>query len=155
MNTQYIKNLSINKLIDLSSNFINNDFDLSNNDKLIKVFTFIKDRITIFQDIPNLISPFYKNVVISDKEILNCIGDKTSQNIIKYWHKNLLVIDEINKNSINKLIKETSESMEVSGKQIFFPLRGILYGKFHGPDLYTIISILGIDESVRRLKQYI
>ena len=155
MNTQYIKNLSINELIDLSSNFINNDFDLSDNDKLIKVFTFIKDRITIFQDIPNLISPFYKNVAISDKEILNCINEKISQSIIKYWKKKLLEIDEINKNSINKLIKETSERMEVSGKQIFFPLRGILYGKFHGHDLYTIISILGIDESVRRLKQYI
>ena len=45
--------------------------------------------------------------------------------------------------------------MGVSGKQIFFPLRGALYGKLHGPDLYTIISILDIDESVRRLKQYI
>ena len=50
---------------------------------------------------------------------------------------------------------QSSESMEVSGKQIFFPLRGALYGKLQGPDLYTIISILGIDESVRRLKQYI
>ena len=155
MNTQYIKNLSINELIDLSSDFINNDFDLSDNDKLIKVFTFIKDRITLFQDIPDLISPFYKNVVISDKEILNCINDKKSQSIIKYWEKKLLELDEISKNSINELIEETSEMMEVSGKQIFFPLRGALYCKLHGPDLYTIISILDINESVRRLKQYI
>ena len=155
MNTQYIKNLSIDDLIDLSSKFINNDFDLSNKDKLIKVFTFIKDRIILFQDISDLISPFYKNIAISDKEILNCINDKKSQSIIKYWEKKLLELDEISKNSINKLIEETSEVMEVSGKQIFFPLRGALYGKLHGPDLYTIISILDIDESVRRLKQYI
>ena len=66
MNTQYIKKLSIDELIDLSSKFINNDFDLSNKDKLIKVFTFIKDRIILFQDISDLISPFYKNIVISD-----------------------------------------------------------------------------------------
>ena len=155
MNTQYIKNLSIDELIDLSSKFINNDFDLSNKDKLIKVFTFIKDRIILLQDVPDLISPFYKNVVISDKEILNCIDDNKSQRIIKYWIEKLLEIDEISKNSINELIKKTSESMEVNGKQIFFPLRGALYGKLHGPDLYTIISILDIDESVRRLKQYI
>ena len=97
MNTQYIKNLSINELIDLSSDFINNDFDLSNNDKLIKVFTFIKDRITLFQDIPDLISPFYKDVVISDKEIFNCINDKKSQSIIQYWVRKLLEIDKISK----------------------------------------------------------
>ena len=41
-----------------------------------------------FKDIPDLISPFYKNVVISDKEILNCINDKKSQSIIKYWENN-------------------------------------------------------------------
>ena len=128
MNTQYIKNLSINELIDLSSNFINNDFDLSNNDKLIKVFTFIKDRITTFQDIPDLMSPFYKNILILDKEILNCINEEKSQSIMKYWDKELLGIDEISKNSINKLIEQTSESMEVSGKQILFSIkRGIIW----------------------------
>ena len=45
--------------------------------------------------------------------------------------------------------------MNINGKQIFFPLRAILYGKFHGPDLYTIISILGIDETIKRLEEYI
>ena len=45
--------------------------------------------------------------------------------------------------------------MEVSGKKIFFPLRTVLYGSSHGPDLYTIISILGIEESIKRLKKYI
>jgi len=155
MNSQYIKNLDVNVLINISHDFIENDFDLSDNDKLIKAFSFIKNRITTLQDISALLYPFYKNVVISDKEILDCINKETSQNIIKFWHKNLSTMNEVNEDSISNLTKQISEKMEVSGKQIFFPLRGILYGKFHGPDLYTIISILGIDESIKRLEQYI
>ena len=155
MNVRYIKNLSIKELIDISTDFIDNDLDLSNNDKLIKIFTFIQDRITTLKDIPDLILPFYKNIVISDKEILDCINEEISQNIIKYWYESLLKMDEVNNDSISKLTKKTIENNNVSGKQIFFPLRGILYGKFHGPDLYTIISILGIEESIKRLKQYI
>ena len=83
MNSQYIKNLDVNVLINLSHDFIENDFDLSDNDKLIKAFSFIKNRITTLQDISDLLYPFYKNVVISDKEILDCINKETSQNIIK------------------------------------------------------------------------
>ena len=155
MNAQYIKNLTVNQLIELSFNTINNNFDLSNHDKLIKVFTFIKDRITVLKDIPDLIAPFYNNLIITDKEILDCIHQTQSQDIIKYWYENLLKLNEVSIDSIDKLITLTSKTMQVNGKQIFFPLRGALYGEFHGPDLYTIISILGIEETICRLKQYI
>ena len=155
MNTQYIKSLDVNVLIDLSYDFIKNDFDLSDNNKLIKVFNFIKNRITTLQDVPDLLCPFYQDLVISNKEILDCVNHKDSQVIFKYWIKNLSTIGEVNEDSINILIKKTSEKMNINGKQIFFPLRAILYGKFHGPDLYTIISILGIDETIKRLEEYI
>ena len=155
MNEQYIKNLNIDQLIDLSSKFINDDFDLSNYDKAIKVFEFIKDRMTTLEDASKLIYPFYYSPNILDKVLIECINDQISQKIIKFWYKELLEFNKITEDSINELIKLTSSNMGVSGKKIFFPLRAILYGSFHGPDLYTIISILGIDESIKRLKKYI
>ena len=75
--------------------------------------------------------------------------------IIKYWYKGLLLIDTIDKESIDTFIQQTSKKFNVSGKRIFFPIRAVLYGKFQGPDLYTLISILGIKESTKRLKKYI
>jgi glutamyl-tRNA synthetase len=155
MNSQYIKKLSIEELLDISSDFISNDFDISDRQKLIKVFTFIKDRINKLSDVTDLLSPFYENINISDNNILDCINNGLSQEIIKYWLKKLLLIDNMDKESIDLLIQQTSKNLEVSGKQIFFPLRAVLYGKLQGPDLYTIISILGISESIIRLKKYI
>jgi len=155
MNSQYIKKLSIKELLDISSDFIRNDFDISDREKLIKVFTFIKDRINKLSDVTDLLSPFYENISILDNNILDCINDGVSQNIIKYWLKNLLLIDNMDKESIDLLIQQTSKKLQVSGKQIFFPLRAVLYGKLQGPDLYTIISILGIPESIIRFKKYI
>ena len=45
-----------------------------------------------------------------------------------------------------------SEELKMKGKEIFPAIRGILYGSFHGPDLYTIITILGKEDTIRRLK---
>ena len=43
--------------------------------------------------------------------------------------------------------------LKITGKQLFIPLRLMLINKEHGPDLFTIINILGIDESIKRIKR--
>ena len=85
MNAQYIKKLNIEELINISADFINTDLDISDKSKLIKVFTFIKDRINTLSDITALLIPFYENINIVNQDILDNINDKISQDIIKYW----------------------------------------------------------------------
>ena len=51
------------------------------------------------------------------------------------------------------IIDKTKTSLNIYGKNLFIPLRTALIGKEHGPDLYTIINILGKNESIERLKQ--
>ena len=54
---------------------------------------------------------------------------------------------------IDKLIQQTENEFGLKGKKIFFPLRAALYGTFKGPDLFTIISILGVEEARIRIKK--
>ena len=74
---------------------------------------------------------------INSKQIVNI------SSITNYGINNLLKLKYINKNDIDGLIRLTTDKFFLKGKDIFFPLRGVLFGEFHGPDLYTIISILG------------
>ena len=62
------------------------------------------------------------------------------------------IVDE---NFIQQLVKDTSQKFDVKGKAIFHPLRIVLFGKPDGPDLFTLISILGIKETQNRLLRYI
>ena len=55
-------------------------------------------------------------------------------------------------NQIKKIINETKQALNISGKNIFLPLRFGLIGELHGPDLFTIIDIIGIKESINRIK---
>ena len=155
MNAQYIKSLNVDELINLSLGFIGDEYDLSNKDKVNKIFIFLKDRLTILEQISDLIHAFYFLPDNLEEQVLDYIFNKESQDILKYWFKYLSESDTISEQIITDLIQSTQNKMNVSGKQIFFPLRAVLYGKFHGPDLFTIINILGIAESIERLKKYI
>jgi len=157
MNSVYIKNLSVEDLIDLfnSTSPMVSDFNFSNKTKLTKVFKFIKNRINTLDEIPGLLNPFYKAITIDNQEILDYINMEDSNTIFKYWYTNLSEINQANKEYIDKLIEQTGDKFGLKGKKIFFPLRAILYGSFKGPDLFTIISILGVEETKVRIKKYI
>jgi len=156
MNSLYIKDLEINKFINISKDFYSNlSFDFSDKEKFNKVFKFIQNRINRLDQISELIIPFYENINIDDSELLTIINNDISKNIFKYWDKNLSENNIVNEDYIQQLVKNTSQKFDVKGKAIFHPLRIVLFGKPDGPDLFTLISILGIKETQNRLLRYI
>ena len=156
MNSLYIKDLEINKFINISKDFYSNlSFDFSDKEKFNKVFKFIQNRINRLDQISELIIPFYENINIDDSELLTIINNDISKNIFKYWDKNLSENNIVNEDYIQQLVKDTSQKFDVKGKAIFHPLRIVLFGKPDGPDLFTLISILGIKETQNRLLRYI
>ena len=46
------------------------------------------------------------------------------------------------------------KDLNISGKNLFIPLRIALTSKTHGADIFTIIDILGIKESIRRIERF-
>ncbi|MBW2599789.1 MAG: glutamate--tRNA ligase, partial [Deltaproteobacteria bacterium] len=52
---------------------------------------------------------------------------------------------------ISSLIKQSIGDLGIKGKNFYFPIRLALFGNCHGPDIPTLIDILGRDESVKRL----
>ena len=48
-------------------------------------------------------------------------------------------------------VKAAGQSADRKGKQLFMPLRLVLTGRDHGPDLGALAAVLGRDEVLRRL----
>ena len=70
----------------------------------------------------------------------------------KLWYSKLKSIKVIDELHIKNIIEDSKAELYISGKNLFIPLRLILIGKEHGPDLYSIINLLGKKESLRRIK---
>jgi len=48
--------------------------------------------------------------------------------------------------------RETGQSAEVRGRELYVPLRLAWTGEAHGPDLATLVASLGRAEAARRLR---
>ena len=72
--------------------------------------------------------------------------------MFSFWVKRLSTKDKWSEEKINNLVKETTSTIGVKGKELYFPLRLALFGGVHGPDIPTLIDILGTKEAIARLK---
>jgi len=156
MNSTYIKKLDVNDFISLSKDFYYHlDYSFTNKTKLINIFKFIQNRISRLDEIPSLLYPFYNDLVIKDEDLLSVMNKDTSKKVLKYWIEILSKNDNFDENFISDLIKNTGIKFNIKGKEIFHPIRIALWGKSDGPDLFTLIKILGLDETLKRFLKFI
>ena len=155
MNSEYIKSMDLDTLFEVSQEFFKKEIDIKNTTKLGKAINFFKQRSSTLLELNDSILPFYSEPNNLKEEVLTYVNEKKSQDILKFYLKSLSIIECFDIELSDRLIKDIAEKFNVKGKEIFFPLRGVLYGSLNGPDLFTIIDILGLDESKRRIEQYI
>ena len=67
------------------------------------------------------------------------------------WINHLKKLKNITPENINNIITLSKDELGIYGKNLFIPLRLALIGQEHGPDLFTIINILGMNESIHRI----
>ena len=53
--------------------------------------------------------------------------------------------------AVKALLKSITKELKLGGKKVFMPLRVVLTGKMHGPDLDKIISLIGKERILARL----
>ena len=140
MNHDNMKNIITHKL--KSINIYNSEVNLD------KLAIYCKSRINVVEQILDEVRGFY--ILEDNKDI-----DKFDYvNLFKLWCKELSGLKNINQENINQIISISKSSLNIFGKNLFIPIRIALIGKTHGPDILTLIDILGIDESIKRIKRF-
>ena len=152
MNSFYLKNTSSEELlIDVIKIFKKNKFDCKNEkQQLLKIIDYAKERITTLNEIIDLINQFNNK-----PNAYALIEEFDYKKLFRFWVENLNQLNSINNDVVKEIISKTKAELNISGKNLFIPLRYGLINQLHGPDLYTIINILGITESIERLKNVI
>ena len=115
---------------------------------LDKITSYCKDRISTFEQILDEIQGFY--ILEKNEEIRNF----DYKNLFQLWIKELGRVEDLNKEIIDDIIMISKNELDIYGKNLFIPLRIALISKTHGPDIFTLINILGIEESIKRLKRF-
>ena len=90
-----------------------------------------------------------RNIDLSKK----LLTDYQTSKLFEFWQNQLSLLKEVTESNIQNIVALSKKELNIYGKSLFIPLRLALISKGHGPDLFTIVSILGLEESQKRIKE--
>lgn len=153
MNGLYIRNSDISVIADRSRPFFEAaGFDVSNRDTFGKVVTVARDYVSCLEEMVARGRMFYEDLVFT-KEQQELLGEEQSAGIFVSLIDALVAKQDWTRDDSDAFIKKAMGELGLKGKQFYFPLRLALFGNTHGPDIPTLIDILGPAETTRRLRR--
>lgn len=117
----------------------------------------VREHISYAAQIKDEVGLFFKeNVEVEAEhkaEIEEVINEESFATVIDLFTQKLTAMDGSNLDplDIKAAIKAIMKETKLKGKFVFMPIRVVLTGQMHGPDLNNIVVLLGKDKCLARL----
>ena len=152
LNEFYIKNLNENTLIENLITYIKT-YKKKLDDKIIVNITsninILKNKAKTLEDIYN-----NSNFIYDFQKKLDVINDK-NKTIINEFYSELVKLKSYDEEKISQINQDIIKNNNIKFKDLGQPLRLILTGSNQAPSIKDIIKILGISETINRIKLHI
>lgn len=152
LNEFYIKNLNENILIENLITYIKT-YKKKLDDKIIVNITnninILKNKAKTLEDIYN-----NSNFIYDFQKKLDVINDK-NKTIINEFYSELVKLKSYDEEKISQINQDIIKNNNIKFKDLGQPLRLILTGSNQAPSIKDIIKILGISETINRIKLHI
>ncbi len=156
INEHYIKNLDEKKLYEKLKIYAK-EYKKRIDDKfeknLINSIHFLKNKAKSLEDIYNNSKYIITDNFVIDEKSLNLIDD-VAKKIIDEFSKKIKTNNELNKEILEKHLKELIDQFKTNFKGVGQPMRIALTGSKFGPGIYDIILSLGKNEVLSRLSKF-
>lgn len=158
MNGHYIRKASVERITELSIPYLLDaklitQEDVEHNYEWIKMMIeSIKDKVSILSEIPEKASLFFDNdIVLEDEGCREILKGDQIETLIETFKEKVQNMNTVDPMIAKKTMKEIQKEKGIKGKNLFMPIRIMLTGQMHGPDLMKIIAVLGKDSILKRL----
>jgi nondiscriminating glutamyl-tRNA synthetase len=85
-------------------------------------------------------------------EALEILKGEQVLGVLDVFAGKLKELEEITTDNTKVLLKQITKELKLGGKQVYMPIRIALTGQMHGPELYDIIPLLGLENVLSRLE---
>jgi len=161
INGQYVREGSLDKITDLAIPFLKeagyiDDEDVENRYEWIKTLvSTVKEDLSNLSEIKEKANIYFNyNVDLEDEDVMNMLKGDQVQSLLDAFKEELNQIDEIDEEFSKTIIKKIQKKTGVKGKNLFMPIRAMLTGSLHGPEMVNIILVLGKENILTRI-QYV
>lgn len=159
MNQHYIKNLAIPELVEFALPHLQRAGNLPNSlseqekkwaTQLIALF---QEKLRFGAEIVELASLFFEDEIEYNEEAKEVLQGEQVPEVAQAFATKLRELEAFDGEHIQAAIKEIQKETGHKGKHLFMPIRVMISGQIHGPDLIQTIFLLGRGKVIQRAEQ--
>ena len=121
----------------------------------VAVIAAVKDKVRLFSDVPAAVDFLLKDDFSFDEEAAAKVcGNAAAGGLLGALATAFEAIPDWSADAAKAALNETAQAAGAKPGQLMFPLRVALSGRGHGPDIGDILTLLGRDRCVTRVRHY-
>jgi len=152
-NHEWIKRLPVASFqFPMRKIFEENEIDINDDEKFVKVLELVKDRCTLLTDFLQQASFFFQTPATIDIAAIKPKWNEQKQLFFTELIRAFQLIPEWEHDQLEKEFKEMAAAHQIKPGELMLPLRIMLVGGKFGPGVFDIVTILGKDETINRIK---
>ena len=157
---QYLREAELERLTNLAipylqdAGFVSLDENMIDRDKLRLMVDAVRNNISCMSQIVQEVNIFFKDTVISENHI-EFLSSETAQLILLSFYNKICKTNALSPEIFKDILKAVQKETKVNGKGLYLPIRIALTGREHGPELYGVAHILGIDTCKKRIERFL
>ncbi|HEX7065068.1 MAG TPA: glutamate--tRNA ligase [Bacillales bacterium] len=158
MNNQYIKESSLERVVDLSLPHLveagklpenMNDSERKWAHELIELY---QDQLSYGAEIVELTDLFFRKTLSYSDEALEILRQEQVPEVMRELHAQLGQLEDYEPKAIFQAVKAVQKETGNKGKKLFMPIRVAATGQTHGPELPKTLYLLGKQAVLERLE---
>lgn len=154
VNGHYIRALSVEELAEkikpylVEKGFVEEDIDPERLNLITQTF---QESISKLSDVIEQSAFLFEDITITEEDAKEMARGEQVPELVKAFKEELSEIDTVDQEFAKTVMKKIQKKTGIKGKNLYMPVRAILSGTVHGPELVNIVEILGKEEIIKRL----
>lgn len=159
VNAHYMKSYDLEKLSKLAIPFVvesglMTESEIEENFEWFKLLIdTVREGASKLDEIPNLISFIFGELNVVESDALEELKGEKVNELIDAFLEELESVENVTDEFAGTVMKKIQKKTGVKGKGLYMPIRAAISNTVHGPDLKSIIYLLGKENLVKRLNK--
>ena len=159
INAIYLKKLDLVTLTDMAlphlkaAGLIGEELSAERMEWIRQVVAAVRDYVSFAAQIPEHAAVFFEDdVTMENEETAAILKDPDAPRVMEEFLDKLTKLEVITGEQVQATLKSVGKELKLGGKKVFMPVRVALTGKMHGPELISLIPLLGLDRTAARIR---
>ena len=160
MNNQYVKQLSLEEVVELALPHLQQagrlPQNLSTEEKqwATDVIALYHEQMSYGAEITELTDLFFKEELTYDEEAMVVLNGEQVPEVMASFKTQLKQLETFEPDAIKAAIKAVQKETGHKGKNLFMPIRVVTTGQTHGPELPNSIALIGKEKVLTRVEKF-